>query len=142
LASARREVSTSDLQKEIISLASKIALCNLPSPMRPSPDPRGKFLNSFDGFAADFSRESAARVAAGRATAAADLTVLVDLARELAADVRAWTDFVGRLDVASPGGLAPRRAADMVLETVFQEVLTPAAWRVLATAVELEIENR
>jgi hypothetical protein len=109
--------------------------------MRPSPDPRGKVLHSFDGFAADFSRESAAQVAAGRATAAADLALLLDLAHDLAADVRSWTDFVGRLGVASPGGFTPRRAADMVLETVFEEVLTPAACRVLATAVELEMEN-
>jgi hypothetical protein len=110
--------------------------------MQPSPDPRGKVLHSFDGFAADFSRESAARFAAGRATAAADLAALLDLARDLAADVRSWTDFVGRLGVAAAGGLAPRRAADMVLETVFEEVLTPAAWRLLATAVELEMDDR
>jgi hypothetical protein len=30
----------------------------------------------------------------------------------------------------------------MVLETVFEEVLTPAAWRLLATAVELEMDDR
>lgn len=110
--------------------------------MQSSPDPRGKVLQSFAGYAADFSRESGTRVAAGRDTAAADLAVLMDLARDLAADVRSWIGFLDRLGVASPGGLAPRRAVDLVLETVFEEVLTPAAWRVLATAVELEMDSR
>jgi len=111
-------------------------------PMETRPDPRGKALHSFDGYRADFVAECRSGAMAGGAIALADLDLLLDLTRDLAADVRSWADLAGRLELAASGRLAPRRAADIVLETVFEEVLTPSAWRVLASALELEMGER
>ena len=63
-----------------------------------------------------------------------DLDALTRLAGAVAADVDRWGPLVDRLDHAAKARLDRHRAATVVLETVFDEVLTATAWRaVLAT---------
>ncbi|HEY5071281.1 MAG TPA: hypothetical protein VII63_04535 [Caulobacteraceae bacterium] len=103
-----------------------------------SADLRGRRLHAYDGHAATFIQECGRRAPAGRAIAAADLELLMQLSRRLGADARAWSALLSRLDLAAAGGLDPLRSADIVLETVFEESLEPSAWRVLAAGVALD----
>jgi hypothetical protein len=102
-------------------------------------DTRGQRLRSYDAHAADFARECAESVQAGARIASTDLDLMMELACGLAASARAWAALVSRLDLAAAAPLDPQRAAAITLETVFEETLTPSAWRVLASGLDLAL---
>jgi hypothetical protein len=102
-------------------------------------DMRGRRLRTYDGLAADFCSEGLVGAEAGAAGAAADLDLLMELSCGLAASARSWAITVGALDLAAAAPLDPHRAAMLILETVFDEVLTPSAWRVLAAGLDLAL---
>ena len=101
---------------------------------------RCALLNALDAHARAYVLESAGRFEAGGAIAAADIQALMDLANAIAASVAIWRTIAGRLDVAADETLDAARAANMVLESVFDAALTPAAWRVLSAALALAME--
>lgn len=103
----------------------------------PPPDPRGDALRAFDAHAQDFVRAGARRHQAGAGIAEDDIDRLARLAERLAADLRAWAGALGELDIARHARLDPRRAGQLVVESVFDEVLIPEGTRVLAAALEL-----
>jgi hypothetical protein len=101
----------------------------------PSPSPSGALLHAFDAEAAALLDEREATIEAGRFEARREVLALGDLAKAIARAASEWRDLVAPLELASP--YDPTRAGDLILETVFDEVLDPAAWRVLAGAVAL-----
>lgn len=90
--------------------------------------PRRDLLSAYDSSTDDLTRAGAP---------ISDLAGVSVLATRLAADVNAWRIMVDRLDHAAGGRLDVRRAATLVLESVFDEVLVPSAWRVLSAALAL-----
>jgi hypothetical protein len=102
-----------------------------------TPTSRGLLLHAFDAHCRSFARVSADRFEDGAQLAAAEIETLGELAAAIAADLADWRSLAARLDVARATPFDPRRAGAMVLETVFDEVLTPDAWRVLAAALDL-----
>ncbi len=101
------------------------------------PEPRGGFLRDLDARAVDFTRHCAARAQAGRAVAEADLEILDQLASSIARDLKDWAILVHRLDLAATGAFDPRRAAALIAESVFEEILSPDAWAVLSASLDL-----
>ena len=87
---------------------------------------RRDLLSAYDAFADDLTRGGAST---------SDLAGLSALAARLAADVNGWRDIVERLDHAIGARLDPGRAAALVLDSVFDEVLIPDAWRVLSASL-------
>jgi len=87
-------------------------------------DPRGALLRAFDAHVEAF-------------TAPVETARLTDLAAAVAADLADWSKRLERLDVGRSAPFDAGRAAALGLESVFDEVLTPDAWRVLAAAFEL-----
>ena len=100
-------------------------------------DPRGDLLRDLDARAADFTRHCAARAQAGRGVAERDLETLNQLASAIARDLEHWGRLVHRLDLAAPGPFDPRRAAALIAESVFEEILSPDAWAFLAATLDL-----
>ena len=87
-------------------------------------------LASIDSFSHDLARASPYPAAAAR-----DLKRLAGLAKQLVDDVAGWADRVAALDCATP--FNPDRALLLVLESVFDEVLTPDGCRVLEAEIVL-----
>ena len=83
-----------------------------------------------------FEQACAERFEGGRQIARAEIDALVHLADRVGKDMAAWSDAAMRLDVSLSRSFDPRRAAVLVLESVFDEVLTPEAWRLLASFLE------
>jgi hypothetical protein len=100
-------------------------------------DPRGGLLRDLDARAADFTRHCAARAQAGRVVAGLDLQILDELASAIARDVKDWAILVHRLDLAATGPFDPRRAAALIAESVFEEILNPDAWAVLSASLDV-----
>jgi len=90
----------------------------------PPTDSRGELLRAFDAHAQAFA-------------APGEIARLTGLAAALAASIADWNGRLDRLDVGRCAPFDADRATALVLESVFDEVLTPAAWRVLAAAVEI-----
>ena len=90
---------------------------------------RRDLLTVYDAFADDLARDG---------VPTSDLASLSVLATRLAADVNGWRDIVDRLDRAAGARLDPSRATTLVLDSVFDEVLTPSAWRVLSASLTLD----
>jgi hypothetical protein len=106
-----------------------------------SADIRTQRLHAVDGHCADFIADCVRRGEAGRVIARADLELLMDLARLIGLGVRSWASIFARLDLAAAADFDRHRAAALVLETVFDELLEPPAWRVLAAGVDLAMET-
>ena len=85
-------------------------------------------LSDFDAAASDLMRDG------GRES---DLDRLDVLAKTLAADTRRWRDIVDGLEGAAGARLNPGRVLAIILESVFDEVLSAPAWRVLAANLAL-----
>ena len=100
-------------------------------------DSRGALLRAFDAFANDFARECVERHEAGDTLAARDIQKLTALADRLSADLAAWMRAMGELDVALRQPLSRRTAGQLVVDGVFDEVLTPTATRLLRAALDL-----
>jgi hypothetical protein len=100
-------------------------------------DPRGGLLRDLDAHAADFTRHCAARAQAGRVVAELDLHILDQLASSIARDLKDWAILVHCLDLPATGAFDPRRAAALIAESVFEEILSPDAWAVLSASLDL-----
>jgi hypothetical protein len=100
-------------------------------------DPRGAALRAFDQAAAGFVRRCANDHCVGAVEALADVERLHTLGRRLAHDLADWSQAVSDLDLARRDGLRRERAAPLLIEGVFDEVLAPEACAVLAAAVAL-----
>jgi hypothetical protein len=105
---------------------------------------RSAALREYDHSTAAYLRDCASRAPAGRKIGEADVVALRELAQGVIEAMRAWSAPFEKLDLArSLGGrrpalLEPKRAGALVLESVFDELIDPGAWRVLAAALELE----
>lgn len=109
---------------------------DLPKAVAAADDPRGARLRAFDAQCRDFALD-AARGSLEAAATEADIGRLAALAGSLAAAATDWRRAVAALDLAREAEISAPRAARLVAETVFDEVLTPAACRVLVSALAL-----
>ena len=91
---------------------------------------RSRQLAALDGFSHDLLQASPYPVVAAR-----DLTRLAALAKQVVDDMAGWADRVAALDCAAT--FNPERALLLVLESVFDETLTPEACRVLEAEIVL-----
>ena len=91
-------------------------------------DRRRALLSTYDAAISEVRRDS---------VQASEVIFLDDLATALIADIGRWRVLVDRLDRAANGRLNSRRAAQLVLENVFDDVLIPSAWRLMAASVAL-----
>ncbi len=109
-----------------------IIICNnlhMPSAQRAS------HLHTLDAHATSLTDERAATVETGRFEARLEIAALDELARSIARSTSQWQGLVRPLDLASPYDAA--RAGELILETVFDGILDPQAWRVVAAALAL-----
>ena len=100
-------------------------------------DSRGLDLRAFDTVADELSRHYLGRFEAGGSLAAREIRRLSVLAERLGRDVMAWSGAVRELEAGATGRLEPRRAGQLLIESVFDEALIPEATRVLAAALAL-----
>jgi hypothetical protein len=103
----------------------------------PDGDARAHLLRALDAHLADFAQETQSRIQAGRAIAEADSEILTHLAGTIASSLHSWRQLVDRLDIARAAAFDPVWAGQCLLESVFEPVLAPSAWRVLAAALPL-----
>ena len=89
-------------------------------------------------FEHDYADDCAARAQDGRRIARLDCAVLSDLAEAIRASVMIWADLFETLDLAPAAPFDPALARTLVAECVFDDLLRPAAWRVLSAALEAE----
>jgi hypothetical protein len=94
-------------------------------------------LREFDASAQEFKQACVERFEAGGAVAAAEIEILIKLSETLAGNVGQWRALTGDLDLCAR--LDPQRAGRLVLESVFDEVLPPEAWRLLAAAFAIDM---
>jgi hypothetical protein len=99
-------------------------------------------VRTLDACAGDFVADCAARGEAGAFRAASDLARLIALAARLAADLMCWKEALDELDLAREGRIEPARAGRLIVESVFDEALTPAGSRLLSAALVLECHKR
>lgn len=91
---------------------------------------RSRLLRDIDSFSHDFVRASQYPAVAAR-----DLGRLAALAKTVVGDIDGWGDRFEALDCAA--AYDRPRAAVLILESVFDEVLTPDACRVLSAEIQL-----
>ncbi|HEY5105305.1 MAG TPA: hypothetical protein VII73_00890 [Caulobacteraceae bacterium] len=103
---------------------------------------RASLLRAVDGHIADFVADCEDRYELGGAIARADAEILVGLARQVARSLGAWGAIAADLDLASQDTAAIESAGAVVLEAVFDGVLQPGAFRILAAALALESDGR
>jgi hypothetical protein len=100
--------------------------------------PRGA-QRDFDLAVAAFVDECGNRFDAGRALASADADRLWILAHRMAADVSAWTTAHQDMALAQGGDFPPDACANRLIETLFDDALTPCAARVLSSALGIAL---
>jgi hypothetical protein len=100
-------------------------------------DRRGVALRALDDHVRDFTQACAARFEAGSALARADVDRLVTLAERLTSDIQTWNQALLALEVSRDGAFDPARTGQVIVECALDDVLTPAAARVLAAALDL-----
>jgi hypothetical protein len=104
---------------------------------------RAQRLRAYDEARRTFIDDCAARAEDGARIGGEDVRALDELASGIAGEVMAWRSAFARLDLARdsrgrrPAELQPERAGRLALEAVFDELLTPSAWRLLAAAYDL-----
>ncbi len=103
----------------------------------PPIDPRDPPRRLLAATAHDFARTCADQAEAGASLAAGELTRLAALAARLASDVSFWAQALNELDLARQTRLVPARAGRLLIESVFDEALTPAGCRVLSAALDV-----
>lgn len=96
-------------------------------------DPAANLLRDLDASIGDLRDVCIERFEAGGAVANAEVVALTALAGAIARSLADWRDLARTLEFAAP--LDPRRAGALVLESVFDEILAPDAWRVLAATL-------
>jgi len=92
-------------------------------------------LNELSGSAAELTPHCAERFEAGGQVAEQEFRQLLTLAVAIGRDVEAWRALTNPLELARR--MDTQRAGILVLESMFDELLTPVAWRVLADAFAL-----
>ena len=92
-------------------------------------DRRGQLLHDLD----EAAREVTLRCGGDQGDR--DLAALFDLAEAIVRTVGEWRDLISGCEHLSP--FDPRRAAVLILESVFDELLPPPHWRLLAAALAL-----
>ncbi len=92
-------------------------------------------FHRLDSSTADLAARCREDFEAGHLVADEEIRVLSDLAQAIGRGLVEWRDISAALALAAP--LDARRAGTIVIETVFDEVLPPDAWRVLSDAFEL-----
>ncbi len=126
------------------SLTFTFQFANIFLPVLESPlmiERRTGLLRAFDASSGDFIDDAAARFERGAGLAERDLQRLADLAERLVSDLTAWRLALAKLDVASEVELSCRRAGRILIESVFDEALTPPASRLLAAAFDLAVSE-
>ncbi len=98
---------------------------------------RGRLLRDLDGYAAAFVADHVRRGNADEGCAQAEVDRLVLLAHLIARGVAGWAALIGRLQLAPLRELEAEQARAQVLEAVFDDVLEPAALRVMIAALRL-----
>jgi hypothetical protein len=98
-------------------------------------DPTANLLRDFDARVDDLRDVCIERFEAGGVAAGAEVIALAALAMAIARNLADWRALTRTLELAAPLDL--RRAGALVLESVFDEILAPDAWRVLAGALAL-----
>jgi hypothetical protein len=96
---------------------------------------RGRLLNEFDQEEAGLRAHCAQRSQADREMAGRETAALIALANGIARSLGEWRELASGLDLRAP--LDPRRAGALVLEGVFDEILSGPQWRLLAAAFAL-----
>jgi hypothetical protein len=86
----------------------------------------------------DYGAACAERAEAGWRIARLDCAILRELAATIHESVTLWVDMARDLDLAAARPFDRRRAAVLVAESVFDDVLDPGAWRVLSAALDRE----
>ncbi len=71
------------------------------------------------------------------ATADHELSALMDLAAAIRQSVDSWRPVVRRLRLSPRSEFDTSRAGALIIESVFDELLEPAAWRCLCAALDL-----
>ncbi len=102
-----------------------------------SPRSRGAAARALERRARDFVEACADQAEAGAFIAARDLRRLEVLAARLVSDLVFWTGALEDLDLARHARLDPRHAGRLLIESVFDEALTPSACRLLSAAMDL-----
>jgi hypothetical protein len=104
---------------------------------------RADLLRDYDAARRSFVEDCADRAEAGARIAGQDVRVIEELAAEVAGSLILWKAVFDQLDLArDAGGRRPAvmdvaRAGDLVVETLFDELLAPAATRLLAASLAL-----
>jgi len=102
-------------------------------------DPRGQRLHAFDAHAQAFLSHAAEGAQLGARLSRGEIAQLTDLAGAIAASLAEWRRRVEPLDLARQIAFDDERAGALVLESVFDDLLTPPAWRVLSAALDLAL---
>jgi hypothetical protein len=104
---------------------------------------RAQRLRAYDSCRREFIEDCVARAENGARLGGEDVRTLEELASEIAGSVMAWSATFTRLDLARdargrrPANFQVERAGRLALEAVFDELLTPIAWRLLAASLAL-----
>jgi hypothetical protein len=109
--------------------------------MMTASDLRGATLRAFDNHAHDFTRECATRYETGAALAAGEIDRLAALADRVASDIAAWSKTINELEMSRHGAFQPVCVGQSILECAFDDLLAPAATRVLAAALDLALSR-
>ncbi|MGI9170222.1 MAG: VOC family protein [Caulobacteraceae bacterium] len=105
------------------------------------PDPAIDPIHALDAHVEAFVAEAIEGVELGGRLARDDVARLSRLAAVLAAGLADWRGALDALEVAPRAGFDERRAGALLLESVFDDLLAPAAWRVLAAALDLALKK-
>lgn len=97
----------------------------------------GDRLRALDAARQAFVDACAGRFEAGGGMAAGEVETLSALSRAISHSVASWGRLFRRLDLAVDGVFDARRAGQLVLEAVFDDLVEPRAWGVLAAAFDL-----
>jgi hypothetical protein len=96
-------------------------------------------LRALQSLTGEFISDGAAWFEDGRALAVNDVARLEALASRLSGDLADWITALEGLDLACRRAPDVFRASRLLLESVFDEALEPAALRVLAAALDLAL---
>lgn len=94
-----------------------------------------ELLCELDASIAELTRHCLGRFEAGGAVAAAEVAALTLLAEAIARGIGEWRTLTAPLELAAT--FDTTRAGALVLESLFDDILTPPAWRVLAAALAM-----
>ena len=104
---------------------------------KPCNDPRGARLRAFDIHAVAFVQESERRETAGDERARRDIERLWRFGEALVRDLAQWRERLDDLETALVATFDVGQTANLLVEVVFDDVLSPEANRLLGAALDL-----